>query len=40
MMLYPSLPLPATEKQISPEPTRYGFAEIWHFYEPPSLKVG
>jgi hypothetical protein len=39
-VLYPPLPLLAGEKQVSPVPGRYGFAEIWHFHELPPLKVG
>jgi hypothetical protein len=38
--LYPSLPVPANEKQISPVPGRCGSAEIRHFHELPSLMVG
>jgi hypothetical protein len=40
MALFPSLPLPASEKQISPVPGRYGSPKIWHFHELPPLEVG
>jgi hypothetical protein len=32
--------LNTSEKQISPVPRRYGFAEIWHFHELPQLIIG